>query len=77
MMITFSGDGTAKTIYTEDIDFTLLGKVHHTRASHVEPNEKGEWTADLSPVGGPKLGPFKLRSEALQSEIRWLEENAI
>ena len=28
------------------------------RASHVEPDEAGRWWADLSPVGGPRLGPF-------------------
>ncbi|EMB17938.1 hypothetical protein RE6C_01332 [Rhodopirellula europaea 6C] len=32
----------------------------------------GQWTADLSPVGGPVLGPFALRSEAIEAEIEWL-----
>lgn len=30
---------------------------------------------DLSPVGGPRLGPFVLRSVALQAEVEWLEGN--
>ena len=77
MMITFSENGAAKAIYTEEIDLSVLGKVHHTRASHVEPNEKGEWIADLSPAGGPKLGPFKLRSEAIKEEIKWLETHVL
>lgn len=33
------------------------------------------WTADLSPVGGPKLGLFQTRTEALQAEFDWLEQN--
>jgi len=41
------------------------------RASHVEPREyDATWTADLSPVGGPKFESFKTRQEALDME-RW------
>ncbi|MBI3352652.1 MAG: hypothetical protein HY036_08740 [Nitrospirae bacterium] len=75
MIITFTTDGTAQAIYTEQIALNELGKVTHTRASHVEPDENGEWVADLSLVGGPKLGPFKRRSEAIKREIKWLETN--
>ena len=42
------------------------------RASYVEPGPDG-WTADLSKVAGPALGPFTTRSEALDAEITWLE----
>ena len=49
-----------------------LGTVNIRRASHVEPTTEGRWTADLSPVGGPMLGPFALRSEALDAEQQWL-----
>ena len=45
------------------------------RGSHVEPNERGQWLADLAPVGGPVLGPFRLRSEALEAERDWLEQH--
>ncbi len=45
------------------------------RASHVEPNLDGDWCADLSPVGGPTLGPFKERQLALDAEVAWLNEN--
>lgn len=48
-----------------------------TRASHVEPTTDGLWTADLSPVEGPTLGPFDTRKEALAAEISWLENNVI
>ena len=29
----------------------------------------------LAPVNGPRLGPFVLRTEALDAERVWLEEN--
>lgn len=45
-----------------------------TRASHVEPSASG-WTADLSPVNGPTLGPFTTRAEALAAEVDWLGRN--
>ena len=35
----------------------------------------GGWRADLSPVGGPQLGPFRRRSEALRAEAAWLVEH--
>jgi hypothetical protein len=41
----------------------------------LEPDTHGRGTADLTPVGGPVLGPFSNRSEAPASESRWLEEN--
>lgn len=47
------------------------------RASHVEPTVKGEWEADLSPVGGPTLGPFTTRQRALDEEVLWLEANLL
>ena len=57
------------------IDLAALGAPRITRASHVEPDESGRWLADLAPVGGPVLGPFERRSEALEAEVAWLEAN--
>ena len=37
------------------------------------PTPDGRWTADMTPVGGPVLGPFDRRSEALEAEHAWLE----
>lgn len=75
MIFEFDTDGTAKMIYTEEIDLNKLGKLDIKRASHVEPNSDGKWIADMSPVSGPVLGPFNTRTEALNEEIKWLEKN--
>ncbi len=68
-------DGTIKAVCAEDIDLRVLGQAIIARASHVEPDEQGRWIADLSPVLGPVLGPFHLRSDALSAEQTWLESN--
>jgi len=52
-----------------------MGRVQITRGSHVEPDEDGRWIADLAVVQGPRLGPFALRSEALDAEREWLESH--
>ena len=67
-------DGTGRCVYDETIDLASLGKLLITRASHVEPTA-GHWLADLALVGGPLLGPFHLRSQALAAERRWLEDH--
>lgn len=61
-------------IYYDEIATLLtMGKSRIARASHVEPNAKGYWTADMSPVAGPLLGPFALRQDALDAEVAWLQ----
>ena len=65
--------GLIRCIYDEAIDLAALGAITIARASHVEPDEAGRWVADLAPVGGPALGPFPHRSEALAAERAWLE----
>jgi len=55
--------------------FAGLGSTKVARVSHVEPTSDLGWTADLSPVGGPCLGPFKTREEALNAEKHWLDAN--
>jgi hypothetical protein len=67
--------GVTRCIYSELIDLTALGSPTISRASHVEPDQYGSWLVDLSPVKGPMLGPFTVRSEALAAEHAWLETN--
>jgi hypothetical protein len=64
--------GRAFAVYDELIDLATLGRPVITRASHVEADDRGLWHADLSPVGGPALGPFPRRSDALAAERAWL-----
>jgi hypothetical protein len=68
MELIVSADGVARCIYDEALDLRELGKLQITRASHVEPDAAGYWWADMGPVGGPVLGPFRSRSEALGAE---------
>lgn len=65
--------GNVRTIYSEQFDLRCLGMLSIRRGSHVEPTGSGQWTADLAPVGGPVLGPFDQRSEALVAEVEWLQ----
>ena len=65
MQIVIRADGNGRCLYGEAIDLQQLGALAVARASNVEPNAIGHWMADLSPVGGPKLGPFATRSNAL------------
>ena len=69
--------GACECLYDEDFDVSPLGQLTIRRASHVEPNEQCRWQADLSPVGGPILGPFATRRAALAAEIAWLEANVL
>ena len=73
MSITITPDGNIRLIW-DDVwnELKHAGAFTGRRASHVEFCGT-QWTADMSPVGGPLLGPFDLRSEALAAEVRWLE----
>ena len=75
MELVVDSSGQVRCLYDEAIDLASFGQLQITRASHVEPDEQGSWWADLAPVKGPKLGPFGQRSDALNAEGRWLEEN--
>lgn len=65
-------DGGVKCIYDEALDLREIGRLSITRASHVEPDRDGYWWADMGPVDGPVLGPFRSRTETLGAERRWL-----
>jgi hypothetical protein len=75
MEIIITKTGLGRCVYDEAIDLTSLGHISIQRASHVEPDADGRWLANLSPVGGPLLGPFQLRSEAITAERDWLADN--
>lgn len=77
MNIIISPSGQIRFIYSDDlIGLTQEGSARTRRASRVEPEGNG-WMADLSPVEGPKLGPFVSRGDALGAEVEWLEKKGI
>lgn len=73
MQLVVEPGGRVRCIYGEAIDLHVLGTPAISRASQVEPDGQGRWLADLAPVGGPVLGPFDHRSQALDAERQWLE----
>ena len=75
MQLVIQPDGAVQCLYDEAIDLHTLGRPVIRRASLVEPNTDGRWHADLTPVGGPVLGPFRHRSGALAAEAAWLVAN--
>ncbi len=75
MDLVINADGSIHCIYGEELSLCQLGQLNIRRASHVEPTANGQWTADLTPVNGPVLGPFNQRTEALAAEVNWLRSN--
>ena len=75
MQLVIDPTGTVRCVYGETIDLAKIGPATIRRGSHVEPTDASTWTADLTPVNGPLLGPFKTRSEALAAEVGWLHAN--
>jgi hypothetical protein len=75
MQLVIDTQGEIRCLYEEALDLRMLGKPTIARASHVEPDSDGCWWADLSPVAGPRLGPFPRRSVALACEHDWLEKH--
>ena len=73
MQLVIEPSGGVRCLYDETLPLAELGRLTIARGSLVEPTEAGRWTADLSPVGGPLLGSFATRSEALAAQREWLE----
>lgn len=70
--VTVLADGDLLFLWDDRLQPLLdVGSAVIRRVGRVEP-AKTEWVADLSPVRGPVLGPFRLRDEALQAEREWL-----
>jgi hypothetical protein len=77
MELVVDAGGDVRCVYGEDLDLREIGKLQITRASHVEPDRDGFWWADMGPVDGPVLGPFKNRTEALVAERGWLASSRL
>ena len=75
MELVIEASGDVRAIYDDALLLSSVGNMSIKRASHVEPDHAGRWLADMSPVGGPTLGPFARRSDALAAEIDWLRRN--
>ncbi len=75
MELLIAPTGGIRCVYSEELNLPELGRLSIQRGSHVEPTTDGQWTADLSPVNGPLLGPFTTRTAALKAEEAWLLEH--
>lgn len=77
-IISISPSGNITFIYSDELRGLLsLGSPTIKRVSHVEPYpylNTTAWYADLELIGGPKLGPFAYRRDALLAERVWLEQ---
>ena len=73
MKIIIKPSGVFIGIYNDSFDYRNIGRHQIRRASHVELDETGNWFADLSPVDGPKIGPFDKRNEAIEAELEFLK----
>ena len=76
LRVTVSPGALVRFLYTDSLSELLnIGEATIKRASNVEPTALNRWVADMSPSGGPKIGPFVLREEALNAEAAWLLDN--
>ena len=65
-----------ETVMGDDVSLmNSIGNLTTRRASHVEPYGSEGWIADMGPVGGPILGPVKLRRDALALERGYMVEH--
>lgn len=78
-LVVIADTGEVRFIYDDDLISVSrqLGAGYTKRASNVDPGQDDMWYADLSPVGGPLLGPYDKRATAIDAEVAWLEENNI
>ena len=78
-------NGKIKALYEDGFSPKMLealgGKAEIRRASHVEAPARSlakvEFEVDLGPSGGPKMTGFGSYKEAVQAEIRWINENTL
>ena len=73
MNVTVTPQGDIRFVWDDALHaVTTLGPWTRRRASHVEDDGHGCFTADMSPMGGPVLGPFHLHKDAIAAEVAWL-----
>jgi hypothetical protein len=77
MILSISSKGDIRGIYTDEFPWRELGKPMVQRASNVEPDHLGLWWADLAVSGGPRIGPFARRADAIAVEVAWLEKHRL
>ena len=66
-------EGEITFIYRDDLRGLLReGEASIRRVSNVEPDENGDWIASMS--DGTTIGPFTLRTDALNAEVAYLEK---
>jgi hypothetical protein len=75
VLMIFDTNGSVRCLYSDALELDRIGRLTISRGSHVEPTPDGQWTADMSPVCGPVLGPYRSRRDALAAEVGWLEAN--
>lgn len=76
MKLAINGD-TAQFIHSDDLIglSDALGSATTKRVSDVEPDEDGNWVADMNKMGeNVQLGPFVKRGDALAAEVDFVEE---
>ncbi len=70
--------GQIKAIYDDALTALMPdAEVKIERASHCEPGGLGGWYADLGPVNGPVLHGFKTRKQALDAEVRYINQHVL
>lgn len=72
-----TSQGLVRFLYDESLHMQELGPIRIQRASHVEPDAKGQWWADLTPSDGPTFGPFPQRTQAIDAECNWLTQHKL
>lgn len=73
LTVLISPTGSLQFVWDDKLQPLIdIGRASIERVSHVEPTSAGQWSADLSPIAGPVLGPFRRRGEALAAEREWL-----
>jgi len=77
MIISIDRNGGIRAIYSDGFNWQALGKPLIQRASQVEPDHLGLWWADLAVSGGPRIGPFARRTDAIAAELIWLEKHRL